>query len=199
VALALIRAAGVPLAAPSANRSEGLSPTLARHVADSLGDAVDIILDGGTTEVGLESTVLDLTEWPPRLLRPGMISVEQIEAVLGVTIAQGQDQGGPARSPGQRPRHYAPRTPLRVVADVWAEATVAPDSAVLAHTPPPGPPLAHVRAAAVLRADSRAYAASLYETLHRLDSLGASVILVEEVPMTEDWRAVRDRLRRAGA
>ncbi len=199
VALTLIRAAGVPLAAPSANRSEQLSPTRAAHVAQGLGDAIDIVLDGGPTEVGLESTVLDLTEWPPRLLRPGMVTAAQIEAVLGVTITHGQSQSGAARSPGQTPRHYAPRTPLRLVADVWAEAAQTPACAVLAHTPPPGPPPAHLCAAAVMRPEPRAYAAALYDTLHRLDGLGASVILVQSVPESDGWAAVRDRLTRATA
>ena len=198
VALALIRAAGAPLAAPSANRSEQLSPTRAEHVAQSLGDLVDLILDGGPTEVGLESTVLDLTERPPRLLRPGMVTVGEIEAVLGVTLAQGPTTG-PARSPGQRPRHYAPRTPLRVVSDVWGEAAraVVP-VAVLAHTPPPTslPPHVHV---ALLPDTPSGYAARLYETLHEMDQWGVSLLLAQAVPETEAWLAVRDRLGRAAA
>jgi L-threonylcarbamoyladenylate synthase len=197
MALALLRAAGVPLAAPSANRSEQLSPTRAEHVAESLGEDVDMVLDGGTTEVGLESTVIDLTEWPPRLLRPGMVTAAQIEAVLGVALAVKSDTHGPARAPGQMARHYAPDTPLHLVSDIWAEAANTPNAAVLAYTPPTNPPPAHLRAAAVLRREPRAYAAALYETLHRLDSLGASVLLVEAPPDTDDWLALRDRLQRA--
>ncbi|MBV9849969.1 MAG: threonylcarbamoyl-AMP synthase [Armatimonadetes bacterium] len=203
VALALIRAAGVPLAAPSANRSEQLSPTRAEHVAQGLGDAVDLILDGGPTDVGLESTVLDLTEWPPRLLRPGMVTAAEIESVLGVPISAhpAPNSGGsePARSPGRMPRHYAPRTRLRVVTDVWAEATcAAAPVAVLAHTSPPADLPPHVQAT-ILPAEPRAYAAHLYEALHQLDRLAVSLILVQAVPETDDWLAVRDRLGRAGA
>ena len=200
VALALIAAAGVPLAAPSANRSEQLSPTRAGHVAESLDDAVDLILDGGPTDVGLESTVLDLTEWPPRLLRPGMVTVAQIEAVLGasVTLGPAAPSSGPARSPGQMPRHYAPRTPLRVVADAWAEAArAAAPVAVLAYTPPPNDMPPHVRTT-ILPATPQSYAARLYDTLHDLDRLGVSLILVQSLPEMDDWLAVRDRLARAG-
>ena len=203
VARALIAAAGVPLAAPSANRSEQLSPTRAEHVAQGLGDAVGLILDGGPTHVGVESTVLDLTEWPPRLLRPGMVTVAEIEAVLGVVLtappAPNLGGGDPARSPGQQPRHYAPRTPLRVVSDIWAEAARAPAPvAVLAHTPPPGGFPSHVPRV-LLPAESAAYAARLYETLHTLDALGTSLILVQAVPEAAAWLAVRDRLERAGS
>ena len=203
VALALIAAAGVPLAAPSANRSEQLSPTRAEHVARSLGDAIDLILDGGPTDVGLESTVLDLTEWPPRLLRPGMVTVAEIEAVLGIALAvappaPNSEAAESARSPGQMPRHYAPRTPLRVVPDAWAEAAqAAAPVAALAHTSPPADLPSSVYAA-VLPAEPHAYAARLYETLHNLDALGVSLILVQAVPETDDWLAVRDRLERAG-
>lgn len=197
VALALLQAAGVPLAAPSANRSEQLSPTRAQHVVEGLEEAVDIVLDGGPAEVGLESTVLDLTEQPPRLLRPGHITCSDLEAVLGTPLAAGPSAAGPARSPGQSRRHYAPRTPLHVVENVWEIAALTPGCAVLAHTPPPVPPPSHVRAAAVLSAGSRAYAAALYESLHRLDSLHPSIILAEAVPEDAAWLAVRDRLRRA--
>ena len=200
VAQALLRVAGVPLAAPSANRSEELSPTRPQHVAHSLGDAVDIILDGGPSEVGLESTVLDLTEQPPRLLRLGHVTRAELEAVLGLSLAFGPAPHGPARSPGQSRRHYAPQTPLRLIAgDIWATAAAMPGCAVLAHTLPPVPLPASLRAAAVLSAGPQAYAAALYETLHRLDHLQPSVILAEAVPSDGAWAAIHDRLRRAAA
>ena len=164
---------------------------------------MDLILDGGgPTEVGLESTVLDLTEWPPRLLRPGMVTVAEIEAVLGVSViapaAPSSGGAGLARSPGQMPRHYAPRTPLRVVSDPWAEASCATvPVAVLAYTPHPAalPPSVHV---VILPSEPRAYAVRLYETLHDLDERHAALILVQAVPETGEWLAVRDRLQRAG-
>src|SRR5579883_580489 len=114
VALSLIRAAGVPIAAPSANRSEQISPTQAAHVLQGLGDDVEIILDGGHTQVGLESTVIDLSAEPARLLRPGMVLPAEIEAILGKRLARDAEEALIPRSPGQMPRHYAPRTPLKV-------------------------------------------------------------------------------------
>src|SRR5579859_7992429 len=111
-ALALLIEAGVPIAAPSANRFTGLSPTTAEHVRKSLGNSVDLILDGGPTQVGIESTVLSLAGPKPVLLRPGMISARQIEALIGkIEIASAPPDGAHA-SPGLHPKHYSPRTPL---------------------------------------------------------------------------------------
>src|SRR5207249_6828426 len=111
VALALIRQAGLPLAAPSANRFTELSPTTAEHVRSALGDAVDLILDGGPCMVGIESTVLSLTGGVPRLLRPGMVTQAQIEEVIG-PVGFADDATGAHASPGLHPQHYQPRTPL---------------------------------------------------------------------------------------
>jgi L-threonylcarbamoyladenylate synthase len=105
VALAVIRAAGIPLAAPSANRFTQLSPTTAQHVREALGDAVDLIVDGGPCSVGIESTVISMTGPVPRILRPGMISRTQIEEVIGPV-----ESGAGEESPGQHPKHYSPRT-----------------------------------------------------------------------------------------
>jgi L-threonylcarbamoyladenylate synthase len=114
VALALIREAGVPLAAPSANRFTQLSPTTAAHVRNALGDAVDLILDGGPCIVGIESTVLSLTGGVPQLLRPGMVTQAQIEAVIGpIAVPTGASQGAHT-APGMHPQHYQPKTPLFV-------------------------------------------------------------------------------------
>src|SRR3954471_20812316 len=126
VALALIRAAGVPLAAPSANRSMHVSPTLGEHVAASLGAAPDLILDAGPVSVGIESTVLDLSTGVPTVLRPGMISIDDLRQVLGrVEVASGHAAEGAARpSPGMMDRHYSPAARLMVVepADVFSVA-----------------------------------------------------------------------------
>ena len=112
VALALIKQAGVPIAAPSANRFTGLSPTTAGHVLKALGDSVDLILDGGPTRVGIESTVLALTGARPQLLRPGFISRQDIEAIVGEIATGPVDIVGPHPSPGLHEKHYSPATPL---------------------------------------------------------------------------------------
>src|SRR5205807_129992 len=120
VARALIETAGVPVAAPSANRSTYLSPTTAEHVLRGLDGRIDLVLDGGPTAGGLESTVLDLTTTPPRLLRPGLVSPAEIEEVIGpiarLTASRAEDEK-PLPSPGMLSRHYAPRAPLEGVED----------------------------------------------------------------------------------
>ena len=178
LALELIRAAGVPIAAPSANRFTELSPTAAGHVPESIADAV---LDGGPARVGIESTVLSLAG-PPTMLRPGVIPQTEIEALIGpVETAAGPVQG-PHASPGMHLRHYRPRTPLYLI---------QPGS------PPPGGRGALLRIGYEMPADPLAYAAALYETLHRLDAGHLDWIAVEAPPATPDWAGVRDRLQRA--
>jgi L-threonylcarbamoyladenylate synthase len=187
-ALALLVKADVPIAAPSANRFTALSPTTAEHVRKSLGHRVDFILDGGPTQVGIESTVLSLTGDTPLLLRPGMISIEQIEALIGkVEIATAAPEGShPA--PGMHPRHYSPRTPLVLAlpgdghgAYLW-----------LTH------PAASARSMQ-MPADPARYAAALYEILHRLDEEGFDWIAVEPPPDEPAWAGIRDRLQRAAS
>src|SRR4051794_29437194 len=114
VALALIRAAGMPIAAPSANRSTQLSPTRAEHVLHTMRGRIDLVLDPGPTSGGLESTVLDLTTSPPRLLRPGLVTRSEVEAIIGPIVLSSTAPLGAVSlpSPGMLPRHYAPRTPL---------------------------------------------------------------------------------------
>ena len=188
VALALLGEAGVPIAAPSANRFTELSPTTAEHVRKSLGNSVDVILDGGPTQVGIESTVLSLAGAKPTLLRPGMISSEQIEAVIGqIEIACAPPDGAHA-SPGMHPKHYSPRTPLVLHvpengrgAYLWR--TKRADSARSIQMP----------------ADPAPYAAALYDTLHRLDDEGFDWIAVEMPPDEPAWTGIRDRLSRAGS
>ncbi len=192
-ALALIKALGRPIAAPSANRSGAISPTLAAHVAESLGPAVPIILDGGASDVGLESTIIDLTTNTPTLLRPGGLSREDIESVIGPVALSGHAPETP-KSPGQLLRHYAPETPLRLNA-----ADIVPGEALLAFGAVP-----HVmaeKAAALLNlsesADLREAAANLFSMMRRLDAMGASGIAAMPVPGHGLGAAINDRLRRA--
>lgn len=176
VALELIRQSGVPIAAPSANRFTELSPTRAEHVRQSLGDRVAIILDGGPALVGIESTVVALSAGDAELLRPGMITREQIESIVGpVTVPMEATH----RSPGQHARHYRPRTPLFVTSN------------------PPGEGTGVYLSRAVMPADPHAYAALLYDRLHELDTRGLDWIAVEPPPPDSAWDGVRDRLERA--
>ncbi|HVT94498.1 MAG TPA: L-threonylcarbamoyladenylate synthase [Bryobacteraceae bacterium] len=192
VALALIRAARVPLAAPSANLFTGLSPTEAGHVRTALGDRVAMVLDGGPSKVGLESTVLSLAGPAPVLLRPGMISREAIEAVIGPVHLAGADPAGsaPHSSPGMHPRHYSPRTRLVLLGP--GEMEPAGNGVVLRlnDTGARGHNIAMPR-------DPETYAAALYRTLHTLDAGGWDWIAVEAPPDEPDWAAIRDRLKRA--
>ncbi len=180
LALALIRESGVPIAAPSANRFTELSPTTAQHVRDGLGDRVAMILDGGRTTVGIESTVLSLAGPDAVLLRPGMVTQQEIEAVIGPVKVSGAAPEGPHSSPGLHRRHYSPRTPLILI-----EA---------------GKPPANGRGICLqMPADPREYAAVLYEKLHEADAQGWDWIAIEQPPRTEEWAAIRDRLERAAA
>ena len=178
VALELLRQAGVPVAAPSANRSEEISPTQARHVADSLGEFVDdlLILDGGACEVGIESTVLDATCEPPRVLRPGMAAI----SLPPSPRPTGEPTGSVARSPGQMLRHYAPKKStialrygekyFQAEGDAWLMLPPTPNEA----------------------------AQALYAELRRLDSdPSVARIVLPIVPDSPEWDAIRDRLRRA--
>jgi L-threonylcarbamoyladenylate synthase len=187
VALALIRLAGVPVAAPSANPFMGLSPTTAEHVRAGLGDSVDFVVDGGICPVGIESTVLSLVGGRAVLLRPGMVSRAMIEAVIGPVEVAGEAAAGVAHAaPGMHARHYAPRTPLRV-------GTPGPESGYLWHSVE-----AESEMAVRLPAEAGGYAAGLYEALHLLDAAGLQEIVVEPVPNGGAWDGIRDRLARAG-
>jgi L-threonylcarbamoyladenylate synthase len=202
VALALLRAAGVPVAAPSANRSGEVSPTTAAHVAASLGDQVPMILDGGPTTVGIESTVVDLSGATPVLLRPGMLTREAIEAVIGpVALARpAADAGSPRPAPGMMERHYAPRAPV-VLFGGPAEAEQVTSRvrasggriAALVYSAR----LTGVDSEEKLPGDPSGYARELYGALHRLDEKTPAVILVERPPKGAAWEGIRDRLERA--
>jgi len=193
VALRLLEATGLPLAAPSANRSEGISPTTAEHVLRSLPD-VPLVLDGGPSSWGIESTVLDLTTPVPTLLRPGALGLRALRDVTGaIAVRDAETADGAVRpSPGMSRRHYAPRATLHLVPDVRA-AEIPEKTGILTYEG------AELPDAEVLSADPREYAADLYAALHRLDDSGVETILVQAPPATEDWLAVRDRLTRAAA
>lgn len=178
LALALIGAAGVPVAAPSANRFTELSPTRAEHLVKELAD---FVLDGGPAQVGIESTVLSLAG-PPTLLRPGVIPLPEIEALIGPVQRAVEATQGAHPAPGMHPRHYRPATPLYLL----------PRDAA-----PPAGRGAWLRISHEMPSEPRAYAAVLYEKLHQLDSQGLDWIAVETPPDTPDWAGVLDRLRRA--
>lgn len=206
VAQALIAAAGAPLAAPSANRSFQLSPTHAEHVLRDLDGRIDLILDGGPTTGGIESTVIDVTRTPPRLLRPGPISPREIESILGhldliSPPAMGAEPALPA--PGMMARHYAPRAPLELaIADGWrcVETHARAGRHVGWLTFHAAPEQRHALVTAVVMPfDATAYAAQLYAVLHSLDDAGVERIVVALPPDAEDWLAVRDRLGRAAS
>jgi L-threonylcarbamoyladenylate synthase len=205
VALRLLQLAAVPIAAPSANRSGQLSPTTADHVAQALGGRIDMILDGGPTQVGLESTVLSLANSPPRLLRPGHITPAQIEAVIGPILRvypAAVDQATPLPSPGLLLRHYAPRTRTEVVEGSGRHHVLELARSGLRvgwlTLEKPSEPLQGVRVSH-MPAEPQSYAVRLYAALHDLDRAGLDRIVVDLPPETDDWLAVRDRLRRAAA
>lgn len=224
VAAALIRAAGVPIAAPSANRSGRPSPTTAQHVLDDLGDRIDLIIDGGPTAVGVESTVLDLTCDPPALLRPGGVTLEMLAEIIGpVTIAPGATADpregvvSRPRSPGMKYRHYAPAAPLTLV-EGESDAVAAQVRRLLAAELAAGrraAALASDELAAELRRqfaertarpivtalgprdDAAQMAANLYARLRELDEAGAEVIVAEGFSDRGMGLALMNRLRRA--
>lgn len=195
VALALISAAGVPLAAPSANRFTQLSPTTAEHVRRSLGEDVDYILDGGPCQVGIESTVLSLAGGECVLLRPGGVSRTELESVIGPIASREHAVEGSAHpSPGMHPRHYSPRTPLLLV-----KAGTLPSGGrgiYLQHSQPPSRSDVSIIQMPHSAGD---YAAALYGKLHEADSANLDWIGVDAPPNTPEWEAVLDRLRRAAS
>jgi L-threonylcarbamoyladenylate synthase len=205
VARGLIRELGEPIAAPSANRYQGLSPTRAAHVVDSLGDAVELVIDAGSCDVGLESTVLDLRADPPVVLRPGAVSLPTLrEVVPDVTRARSAtvSDGSPRASPGMDPRHYAPRARLELAGSREGAHATADREARRGHTV--GLVLRGGSGATtgrfalrVLPDEPEAYGQSLYAVLHELDALRVDAIVVQSVPDGEAWDAIRDRLTRA--
>ena len=201
IARALIEGFGGGIAAPSANRYGRVSATTAEHVRNELGGSVDCVLDGGACDVGIESTIVDLSGARPALLRPGNITARELEAVLGMPLAA----AGPAspRAPGALEKHYAPQTPLMLMeADLLLElvASMARQGvavAVLARSAMQ--PLVEGLTWIAAPRESSAYAHDLYANLRALDSAGCSAILVEAPPLEPAWAAVHDRLARAAA
>jgi len=211
VAMALLRALGEAVAAPSANRYQGLSPTTAAHVTKELGDAVDLVLDGGPCDAGIESTVVDVRGPAARVLRPGALALAELRRILpqldaGLPGVAAQDEA--RASPGMDARHYAPRARLQIAET--REAAYAAAGAWQVRGPvglvvygaaggaaPDAPPGVLLR---VLPDDPASYARRFYDTLHALDDAGVSCIVVQGVPTGptgEAWWAIADRLRRA--
>lgn len=197
VALKLLKIFGRALAAPSANRFGRISPTTAEHVLGEFEDqdTVAAVIDGGPCEVGVESTIVDCSGERPRILRPGMISLEQLTQVLGEAPTVAGESEGP-RASGRLPSHYAPETSVELVE---APSLAQPDPRVavlaLAHTPDPGGFMGW----RALPVEPAAYARGLYAALRALDALGAERILIQRPPDDAAWTAIHDRLARATA
>lgn len=190
IALELISAAGVPIAAPSANPFSAVSPTTADHVRAGLGDRVAMVLDGGPTRIGIESTVLSLAGERAVLLRPGMVSQLDIEAVIGPVQVGAPAVSGAHASPGLHRKHYSPETPVVLMheggelpsgrgAVLWMKQRRIAEQSIQ------------------MTADPATYGAALYATLHELDAQGLDWIAVEAPPQAPEWAAIRDRLERA--
>jgi len=192
IARALLDAAEIPIAAPSANPYMAVSPTTAAHVAEGLGDAVDMILDGGPTPVGIESAVVDLSGERPRLLRPGSISRGDIEALIGPleTVPPIAD-GAPSPSPGMSRRHYSPRARLVFLGNDPSD--VEEGAGAVLHSDRRAPFRHVIR----LPDEPEGYARGLYAALHELDRRDCPVVYLEPVPDGGAWEGVRDRLTRA--
>lgn len=206
VALALLSTLGADkaLAAPSANRFGRISPTTAQHVQRQLGNAVDLILDGGACTVGLESTIVSFHHEAPQILRPGGITTDQIEAVLNTRVTFADSEASAIRTSGTLPAHYAPDTPLKLVPtdQIWQLAmTIAGRNlrvlvmtwSAITSNKPENPLIIHHS----MPADPLSYGQLLYAKLHRFDQDQFDYLLVETPPDHTDWLAVTDRLQRA--
>jgi L-threonylcarbamoyladenylate synthase len=203
---AVIRACDFPLAAPSANVSNQLSPTNAGHVKKSLGGKIPLIVDGGQSQVGIESTVIDLTVQPPRVLRPGMIHAESLLAVTGELSVGFGDGKEILRSPGLLKKHYSPKAKLVILSwgnerdlesQIQNQTLKIENVHIIAHT---NIPLSEkFGRISVIPHDPEAFARAIYAELHQCDESGAELIIVEALPNTAPWLAVKDRLQRAAA
>jgi L-threonylcarbamoyladenylate synthase len=202
---AVIRECDFPLAAPSANLSEHISPTNAEHVRKQLGGKIPLIVDGGQAQVGIESTVLDLSVSPAQILRPGMIHAESLMAIgLPMGEGRGLDENGLLKSPGSSKKHYAPKAKLLVLdwqddADLQRQIRKSRfetrNCHILAHTKIPVDK--EFAGVSVIPHDAEAFARALYGELHRCDEAGVPVIIVETPPDLPEWSGIADRLRRA--
>jgi L-threonylcarbamoyladenylate synthase len=217
---AVIRQCGFPLAAPSANPSNQVSPTNAEHVLRDLGNKISLIVDGGQSHVGIESTVLDLSTSPPRLLRPGMVSDSALLAVTGHLASGPQEPTGTLKSPGQLQKHYSPQAKLVLL--TWQDDSDLKSQIsnlkfqlssphltsqisnlkfplskthIIAHTSIPS--ASDFGRISVIPHDSPAFARAIYAELRQCDAAGAELIVVESLPESSEWRAIADRLKRA--
>jgi L-threonylcarbamoyladenylate synthase len=201
---AVIQACGFPLAAPSANPAGQLSPTHPQHVLKSFDGRIPFIVDGGQSQIGIESTVVDLTGVPTRLLRPGMIGLAALVAAAGERIETAEGDEGVLKSPGMLLKHYSPKAALRVIrwqsegelADEIARSGFPLDRVwVVAHSRVPLQ--TKIGNVTLVPADAEAFARALYSELHKADEAKAELILVEAPPDKPGWEAIGDRLRRA--
>jgi L-threonylcarbamoyladenylate synthase len=208
VALALVRALNEPIAAPSANAHMHVSPTTAAHVVSSLGEAVDLVLDGGASSHGIESTVLDLSvdprDGPPRVLRPGAVSLTALRAIdPSVVYEPGVVAVGDAArpSPGMASKHYAPHARVVLAPAASLESAIAAagsEVAAIVVSEAGRRVAAGCRPCVVLPGSAEGYARGLYAALHEVDASGAKTVVVEDVPSADPaWWAVVDRLARA--
>jgi L-threonylcarbamoyladenylate synthase len=209
---AVIRACDFPLAAPSANPASQVSPTNAEHVRKFFSAKIPLIVDGGQAQVGIESTVLDVSTAPPRLLRPGVIYEEALVAVVGkLAVGAGQSEEV-LRSPGLLRKHYSPRAKLAILSwrdDADLRQQIAARLSLITRHPTLSTChiIAHTRIpssagfgrVSVIPHDAEAFARAIYAELHQCDEAGAACIIVEALPETIEWRAVADRLKRAAA
>ena len=194
---AVLAKCAFPLAAPSANRSNRVSPTRADHVVDQLNGRIPLVLDGGACDIGIESTVIDISVKVPTLLRPGSISLGQLQTVLGEVKTVGLHiESGPAKSPGQCQQHYSPKAKLLLnsePATMLSQAKQALFVVAREQKPPAWPSSQWLR----LPNDPDGFARVLYDSLHRCDQAGAEIIVVQSLPDCSEWDAIRDRLNRA--
>jgi L-threonylcarbamoyladenylate synthase len=197
MALSLIRESNSPIAAPSANLFGYVSPTTAEHVREQLGDQVDLILDGGPCPVGVESTIVSFLEEEPRLLRPGGVSLEEIESIIGKVEISQSEEGKPS-APGMFPSHYAPRTPIILNWDT-EDLDLLEDKKIgfSAFQEPKNDLKFQSMEVLSKKGDLREAAANLFAAIRRLDRLNLDFILAETIPEIGLGRAIMDRLRRA--
>jgi L-threonylcarbamoyladenylate synthase len=206
IALALVRASGRPIAAPSANLSGHPSPTTAGHVLDDLGGKIDIILDGGPVEVGIESTVLDLSQHPPVILRPGAVTREDLRPLIGEVVAA-TETGLLRRSPGTRYRHYSPRARVTLVGEADQETMGRLAASYAGKGRKVGlltrcPCSLQGNVNIIVRSmpqDLKGYARQMFAVMRELDEMGIDEMIIEGVEERDMGAAIMDRLRRAAS
>ena len=201
VARKLLAAFGNAIAAPSANRFGRISPTSAEHVVEELGDTVELVLDGGPCSIGLESTIIDLTGTKPRILRPGPLTLDEISEVLAEKITT--DKSNVPRVSGSLPVHYAPQTPMQIIASAEIEKKLSDlqkdHSRIVVMSRQSYATYFPRVTWQVMSSDPKNYGQQLYAQLRNLDHLEFDLIIVEEPPNNNEWLAIRDRLMRASA